>query len=154
MSVTNQHSSKLYPRLYNCIKCNFYISMMSRSTGLHILVLSCARPEICPKIGPQVDQDSGPACEQGYLKIKWCNSLIELDKTRSLWLYSKHCSMQWFMGTMHIKKKTTHGYTILEFERFIEFLVYRNLPRFRQTLLRVPGGPACCLDTFAIFSYY
>ncbi len=31
------------------------------------------------------------------------------------------------MGTMHIKKKTTHGYIILEFERFIELFVYAAL---------------------------
>ncbi len=37
------------------------------------------------------------------------------------------------IATIQIKKKTTHGYIILEFERFIELFVHRNLPRFRQT---------------------
>ena len=33
-------------------------------------------------------------------------------------------SLDNIMGTMHIKKKTAHGYIILEFERFIENSLY------------------------------
>ncbi len=38
----------------------------------------------------------------------------------------RHFTEWLIMGTMHIRKKTTHGYIILEFERFIELFVYRN----------------------------
>ncbi len=36
----------------------------------------------------------------------------------------KGVAKKWFIATIHIKKKTIHGYIILEFERFIELFVY------------------------------